>query len=153
MISIVSFLVNQEVSGFVISLQQNFTNSFEELTAAVKTVGIPCVVKPLMSSSGKGQSVIKTEADIQKAWDYAQAGKRGDYSEVIAEAFVKFNSEIRIADIKIIDINSNILLNKKISNLNGLECTLNLKNINYTGIIFLNIKTGNFEKTIKLLKI
>lgn len=73
-----------------------YANSFEELAAAVKTVGIPCVVKPLMSSSGKGQSVIKTESDIQKAWDYAQAGKRGDYSEVIAEAFVKFNSEITL---------------------------------------------------------
>lgn len=73
-----------------------YANSFDELVAAVKTVGIPCVVKPLMSSSGKGQSVIKTEADIQKAWDYAQAGKRGDYSEVIAEAFVKFNSEITL---------------------------------------------------------
>lgn len=73
-----------------------YANSFEELSAAVKIVGIPCVVKPLMSSSGKGQSVIKTEADIQKAWDYAQAGKRGDYTEVIAEAFVKFNSEITL---------------------------------------------------------
>lgn len=73
-----------------------YANSFEELVAAVKTVGIPCVVKPLMSSSGKGQSVIKIESDIQKAWDYAQAGKRGDYSEVIAEAFIKFNSEITL---------------------------------------------------------
>lgn len=73
-----------------------YANSFEELVAAVKIVGIPCVVKPLMSSSGKGQSVIKTEASIQKAWDYAQAGKRGDYSEVIVEAFVKFNSEITL---------------------------------------------------------
>lgn len=73
-----------------------YANSFDELSAAVKKVGIPCVVKPLMSSSGKGQSVIKTEADIQKAWDYAQAGKRGDYTEVIAEAFVKFNSEITL---------------------------------------------------------
>ena len=73
-----------------------YANSFEELAAAVKIVGIPCVVKPLMSSSGKGQSVIKTESDIQKAWDYAQAGKRGDYTEVIAEAFVKFNSEITL---------------------------------------------------------
>jgi phosphoribosylglycinamide formyltransferase 2 len=49
-----------------------------------------------MSSSGKGQSVIKTEADIKKAWDYAQSGKRGDYTEVIAEAFVKFDSEITL---------------------------------------------------------
>jgi phosphoribosylglycinamide formyltransferase 2 len=73
-----------------------YANSFEELVAAVNEVGIPCVVKPLMSSSGKGQSVIKTEADIQIAWDYAQAGKRGDYTEVIAEAFVQFNSEITL---------------------------------------------------------
>lgn len=81
-----------------------YANSFEELVAAVKIVGIPCVVKPLMSSSGKGQSVIKTESDgttplttsIQIAWDYAQAGKRGDYVEVIVEAFVKFNSEITL---------------------------------------------------------
>lgn len=73
-----------------------YANSLDELIAAVKIVGIPCVVKPLMSSSGKGQSVIKTEADIQKAWEYAQAGKRGDYTEVIAEAFVKFNSEITL---------------------------------------------------------
>jgi phosphoribosylglycinamide formyltransferase 2 len=49
-----------------------------------------------MSSSGKGQSVIKSESDISKAWEYAQAGKRGDYTEVIAEAFVKFNSEITL---------------------------------------------------------
>jgi phosphoribosylglycinamide formyltransferase 2 len=76
--------------------QYEYANSFDELAAAVKTVGIPCVVKPLMSSSGKGQSVIKTEADIEKAWSYAQAGKRGDYSEVIVEAFVKFNSEITL---------------------------------------------------------
>jgi phosphoribosylglycinamide formyltransferase 2 len=73
-----------------------YANSFDELKNAVKIVGIPCVVKPLMSSSGKGQSVIKTEADIEKAWNYAQAGKRGDYTEVIAEAFVNFNSEITL---------------------------------------------------------
>jgi phosphoribosylglycinamide formyltransferase 2 len=73
-----------------------YANSFEELAAAVAAVGIPCVVKPLMSSSGKGQSVIKTEGDIQKAWDYAQSGKRGDYTEVIVEAFVRFNSEITL---------------------------------------------------------
>jgi phosphoribosylglycinamide formyltransferase 2 len=73
-----------------------YANSFEELVAAVKIVGRPCVIKPLMSSSGKGQSVIKTADDIEKAWNYAQAGKRGDYSEVIVEAFVKFNSEITL---------------------------------------------------------
>ena len=73
-----------------------YANSLEELTAAVQKIGIPCVVKPLMSSSGKGQSVIKTENDIEKAWIYAQSGKRGDYTEVIVEAFVKFNSEITL---------------------------------------------------------
>jgi phosphoribosylglycinamide formyltransferase 2 len=73
-----------------------YANSLQELQAAVKTVGTPCVVKPLMSSSGKGQSIITTEADIEKAWTYAQAGKRGDYTEVIAEAFVRFNSEITL---------------------------------------------------------
>ena len=66
-----------------------YANSLEELTAAVNIIGIPCVVKPLMSSSGKGQSVIKTTEDIERAWNYAQSGKRGDYTEVIAEAFVK----------------------------------------------------------------
>ena len=73
-----------------------YANNLDELKNAVKIVGIPCVVKPLMSSSGKGQSVIKTESDIEKAWNYAQAGKRGDYTEVIAEAFVNFNSEITL---------------------------------------------------------
>ena len=73
-----------------------YATSFEELASAVKEVGIPCVVKPLMSSSGKGQSTIKSEADIEKAWNYSQAGKRGDIAEVIVEAFVKFESEITL---------------------------------------------------------
>jgi phosphoribosylglycinamide formyltransferase 2 len=73
-----------------------YANNLEELQAAVQIIGIPCVVKPLMSSSGKGQSVIKTESDIEKAWNYAQSGKRGDHVEVIVEAFVKFNSEITL---------------------------------------------------------
>src|SRR4051812_16615874 len=73
-----------------------YADSLEEMKAAVKAIGIPCVVKPLMSSSGKGQSVIKTEADIQKSWEYAQTGKRGDYTEIIVEAFVNFNSEITL---------------------------------------------------------
>ncbi len=73
-----------------------YANSLEELVKAVHLVGIPCVVKPLMSSSGKGQTYIKSEADIENAWKYAQHGKRGDYTEVIAEAFLNFNSEITI---------------------------------------------------------
>jgi phosphoribosylglycinamide formyltransferase 2 len=63
---------------------------------AVKKVGIPCVVKPLMSSSGKGQSVIRTEDEVDKAWHYAMEGSRGDYREVIAEAFIPFESEITV---------------------------------------------------------
>jgi phosphoribosylglycinamide formyltransferase 2 len=73
-----------------------YATSAEELQKAVAEVGMPCVVKPLMSSSGKGQSTIKTEADILKAWQYAEEGSRGDIIEVIVEAFVNFNSEITL---------------------------------------------------------
>jgi phosphoribosylglycinamide formyltransferase 2 len=73
-----------------------YATSAAKLHQAVSEVGMPCVVKPLMSSSGKGQSTIKTETDIQKAWDYAFEGSRGDVVEVIVEAFVKFNSEITL---------------------------------------------------------
>ncbi len=73
-----------------------YANTLEELKSAVSEVGMPCVIKPLMSSSGKGQSVIRAVEDIEKAWAYAQNGKRGDQSEVIVEAFVKFNFEITL---------------------------------------------------------
>ncbi len=73
-----------------------YATSFEELQAGVAVTGIPCVVKPLMSSSGKGQSVIKSEADIQKAWEYAMEGSRGDLKEVIVEGFVDFDYEITL---------------------------------------------------------
>ena len=73
-----------------------YAASAKELQNAVAAIGMPCVVKPLMSSSGKGQSTIKTESDIQKAWDYSQEGSRGDVAEVIVEAFVNFNYEITL---------------------------------------------------------
>jgi phosphoribosylglycinamide formyltransferase 2 len=73
-----------------------YATSLEELKAAVAEVGIPCVVKPLMSSSGKGQSTIKSNEDIEKSWNYSQSGKRGDIAEVIVEAFVKFHTEITL---------------------------------------------------------
>ena len=73
-----------------------YATTAEELQKAVTEVGMPCVVKPLMSSSGKGQSTIKNEADIEKAWNYALEGSRGDVIEVIVEAFVNFNSEITL---------------------------------------------------------
>jgi phosphoribosylglycinamide formyltransferase 2 len=71
------------------------TNS-EELREGVNKCGMPCVVKPLMSSSGKGQSVIRTEADIEKAWTYACEGSRGDLQEVIVEGFIDFDYEITL---------------------------------------------------------
>lgn len=73
-----------------------YATSAEELQKAVSEVGIPCVVKPLMSSSGKGQSTIKSNEDIVKAWNYAVEGSRGDVVEVIVEAFVTFYSEITL---------------------------------------------------------
>lgn len=73
-----------------------YATSAEGLQKAVAEVGIPCVIKPLMSSSGKGQSTIKSQEDIIKAWNYAVEGSRGDVVEVIVEAFVKFNSEITL---------------------------------------------------------
>lgn len=73
-----------------------YASSLEELKEAVNEIGMPCVVKPLMSSSGKGQSTIKSEEDVENAWNYSQAGKRGDIAEVIVEAFVKFHTEITL---------------------------------------------------------
>ena len=73
-----------------------YATSAAELEQAVAEVGIPCVVKPLMSSSGKGQSTIKSSEDITKAWAYAVEGSRGDVVEVIVEAFVNFHSEITL---------------------------------------------------------
>ena len=73
-----------------------YARSFDELKAGIDVTGLPSVVKPLMSSSGKGQSVIRTEADIQKAWDYAMEGSRGDLKEVIVESFIDFDYEITL---------------------------------------------------------
>jgi len=73
-----------------------YAASLDELRTAVDEVGLPCVVKPLMSSSGKGQSTVRSEADIEKAWSYSQSGKRGDIAEVIVEAFVAFHTEITL---------------------------------------------------------
>lgn len=73
-----------------------YATSFEELKKNIEKVGIPCVVKPLMSSSGKGQSVIKSVDEIEKAWNYAIEGSRGDLTEVIAEEFISFDYEITL---------------------------------------------------------
>jgi phosphoribosylglycinamide formyltransferase 2 len=73
-----------------------YATTAEEFKNAVHHVGMPCVVKPLMSSSGKGQSVVKTEADVDKAWQYALDGSRGDLKEVIVEGFINFHTEITL---------------------------------------------------------
>lgn len=73
-----------------------FADDFSAFTAAVRQLGFPCVVKPVMSSSGKGQSVMRNEADLQPAWDYAQAGGRAGAGRVIVEGFIDFDYEITL---------------------------------------------------------
>jgi phosphoribosylglycinamide formyltransferase 2 len=73
-----------------------YASSLEQLEKGVIYCGFPCVVKPLMSSSGKGQSVIRSAEDITKAWDYALEGSRGDLMEVIVEEFISFEYEITL---------------------------------------------------------
>ena len=77
-----------------------FADSFEEFQAAVSAIGFPCVVKPIMSSSGKGQSVLKGADDVQKAWDYAQAGGRAGKGRVIVEGFIDFDYEITLLTVR-----------------------------------------------------
>lgn len=77
-----------------------FASSREEFGQAVAEIGMPCVVKPIMSSSGHGQSVIKTESDIDAAWRYAQEGGRAGAGRVIVEGFVKFDYEITLLTVR-----------------------------------------------------
>ena len=73
-----------------------YAASLAELQEHAKEIGFPCVIKPLMSSSGHGQSVARSEADLVKSWDEAQHGSRGDIAEVIIEEFIKFDFEITL---------------------------------------------------------
>ena len=73
-----------------------YATTFEEFDTAVNKIGMPCVVKPLMSSSGKGQSVLKIEEDKQTVWEYAINNSRGDIKEVIIEEFIAFHTEITL---------------------------------------------------------
>lgn len=77
-----------------------YAESFEELLNASLKIGFPNVVKPVMSSSGKGQSVVKNKSDIEKAWNYAVTNMRGDRKKVIVEEFIQFDSEITLLTIK-----------------------------------------------------
>ncbi|MCR4554837.1 MAG: formate-dependent phosphoribosylglycinamide formyltransferase [Succinivibrionaceae bacterium] len=80
-----------------------FADSQEEFEAGVKKIGIPCVVKPVMSSSGKGQSVIKDESQILAAWKYAHEEGRGKKNKVIIEEFLKFDYEITQLTVNAVD--------------------------------------------------
>jgi phosphoribosylglycinamide formyltransferase 2 len=77
-----------------------YAKNLEELKQAVAELGLPCVVKPLMSSSGKGQSFVRTEQEIQKAFEIAMEKGRGDYEEVIVEEFINFDFEITLLTVK-----------------------------------------------------
>ncbi|MCD9462654.1 phosphoribosylglycinamide formyltransferase 2 [Photobacterium phosphoreum] len=80
-----------------------FSDLYVDFEASVHRIGMPCVVKPIMSSSGKGQSVIKTTADIESAWQYAQEGGRAGAGRVIVEGFVDFDYEITLLTVRAVD--------------------------------------------------
>ena len=73
-----------------------YAKSLDELKDAAAKIGFPCVVKPLMSSSGKGQSIVKSPDELEHAWEYGCSGSRGDIKELIVEEFIKFDSEITL---------------------------------------------------------
>ena len=73
-----------------------YAKSYEELEAAARQIGFPCVVKPLMSSSGKGQSLVRSAEELPHAWEYGCSGSRGDIKELIIEEFIHFDSEITL---------------------------------------------------------
>ncbi|PSU95687.1 formate-dependent phosphoribosylglycinamide formyltransferase [Photobacterium kishitanii] len=80
-----------------------FSDQYADFEASVHRIGMPCVVKPIMSSSGKGQSVIKTAADIKSAWQYAQEGGRAGAGRLIVEGFVDFDYEITLLTVRAVD--------------------------------------------------
>ncbi|HIE40708.1 MAG TPA: formate-dependent phosphoribosylglycinamide formyltransferase, partial [Thiomicrorhabdus sp.] len=77
-----------------------FADTLENFTLAIERIGMPCVIKPIMSSSGKGQSVVRTPEDIKPAWQYAQKGGRAGKGRVIIEGFVNFDYEITLLTIR-----------------------------------------------------
>lgn len=77
-----------------------FAATYDEFVAAIQTIGMPCVIKPIMSSSGHGQSLVRTEDDMKKSWEYAQEGGRAGAGKVIVEGFVDFDYEITLLTIR-----------------------------------------------------
>jgi phosphoribosylglycinamide formyltransferase 2 len=84
-----------------------FANSLAELQAATTRIGFPCIVKPVMSSSGKGQSKLKAPEDIEGAWNYAASGSRVDSGRVIVEGFIDFEYEITLLTVRAKDVQGN----------------------------------------------
>ncbi len=80
-----------------------FADNYDDFQAAVAAIGFPCIVKPIMSSSGKGQSMVKCEQDIERAWQYAQDGGRAGAGRVIVEGFIDFDYEITLLTVRHID--------------------------------------------------
>jgi phosphoribosylglycinamide formyltransferase 2 len=80
----------------LVTSRYRFAESRDEAVAAALEVGLPCVIKPVMSSSGKGQSTASTEEEVGQAWDYAVAKMRGDRTRIIVEEFIRFDSEITL---------------------------------------------------------
>ena len=80
--------------------QYKYAHNLDELNQAIKTVGLPCIVKPVMSSSGKGQTLIKTQEEVPLAWENATKNMRGDRVKVIVEEFINFISEITLLTIR-----------------------------------------------------
>ncbi|MDA7641021.1 formate-dependent phosphoribosylglycinamide formyltransferase [Opitutaceae bacterium] len=80
-----------------------FADTYEDYCEAISEIGMPCVIKPIMSSSGKGQSVVKSEADRETSWNYAQEGGRAGKGKVIIEGFVDFDYEITLLTVRHVD--------------------------------------------------
>ena len=80
-----------------------FADSYDAYAAAVQSLGFPCIVKPVMSSSGKGQSMLRSEADLENSWRYAQEGGRAGEGKVIVEGFVDFDYEITLLTVSAVD--------------------------------------------------
>lgn len=80
-----------------------FADTYEDYCEAISEIGMPCVIKPIMSSSGKGQSVVKSDADRETSWNYAQEGGRAGKGKVIIEGFVDFDYEITLLTVRHVD--------------------------------------------------
>ena len=84
----------------VLTSRYAFCDNEEQYLAAIEDIGLPCVVKPVMSSSGKGQSSVTSDEGVSTAWDYAKSGARGEASKVIVEGFVDFDYEITLLTVQ-----------------------------------------------------